>query len=335
MKTATASFLLIVTASSAFASGPSALACLSATDAKDCLAGVAKMALASEKSTESRIEGYASLLTSLAKTAVRRDDVFTAATVDESAPIYSRWSLAVARRTYALRFGISDTAMIDPERIEALAMLLRNRRDGFERLTIAWTACEAREDAPPATMAKWDGVLDRLCRMDASDAEALDKGFPGLATMATPLFNAYNRDDQALRQSLAASVDMLFGYEVVLAKKLSAKEREGIHMVLTFGHLFNAMALATSGHRHQSVKAIEVSLDYLRKAPSISRAPEFQMVTTLLSWIYAKAGMRNEAMKAVSESLVQVDRGRSGSGGDKATAIATAIETLRVLESTH
>lgn len=247
--------------------------------------------------------------------------------------IYSRWSLAVARKTYALRFGISDAAVDDLERIEALATLLRSRRDGFERLAIAWTACEAREDAPPAIMAKWDGVLDRLCRMDDSDADALDKGFPGLATMAAPLVNAYNRDEKVLRQSLAASVDMLSGYEAALTKKLSAKEREEIHMVLVFGHLFNAMALATAGHRQLSAKAIEVSLDHLRKAPSISKAPEFQMVTTLASWIYAKAGMRNEAMKAVTESLVKVDRGRSSSGGDKATAIATAIETLRVLES--
>lgn len=335
MKTAMIALLLAVAACSTFAADHSASACLAAADSKDCLAGVALAALAKDKSAESRVDGYASLLSSLAKAGVRRDDVFAAGTDDESAPVYSRWSLAVARRTYALRFETGDAGIDDPGRIEAMAILLRGGRDGLERLMVIWSACEAREGASPLALAKWDGVLDRLCRMDGADADALEKGFPGMSAMAAPVVDAYNRDDQALRRSLAASLDTLSRYESALSGKMSGKDREGIHGILVIGHLFNASALATAGYRQASAKAVEVCLGHLRKAPTIGKIPEFHMVETLASWIYAKAGMRDEAMKAVRESLAKADRMRNGSGGDKATTIATAIETLRVLESTR
>ena len=102
MRSATTTLLLLLTVSSALAAGPKASSCLSVPDAKDCLAGVAKATLALEKSPESRADGFASLISSLAKAGVRRDDIFSAATDDGAAPVYSRWSLAVARRAYAL-----------------------------------------------------------------------------------------------------------------------------------------------------------------------------------------------------------------------------------------
>ena len=132
MRSATTALLMILAVSSALAAGPKASSCLSVPDAKDCLAGLAKATLASEKSPESRADGYASLVSSMAKAGVRRDDIFSAATDDGAAPNYSRWSLAVARRTYALHFGIGDSSVDSPQRIEALADLLRGRRDGME-----------------------------------------------------------------------------------------------------------------------------------------------------------------------------------------------------------
>jgi len=57
------------------------------------------------------------------------------------------------------------------------------------------------------------------------------------------------------------------------------------------------------------------------------------MVLTQASWIYAKAGMRDEAMGSLRKSLAHVDGGRNVSDGDKVTAIATGIETLGALES--
>ena len=335
MKTPIVALLLAIVACSTLAADRTAISCLDEADAKDCLTSVALAALARDKSAESRIDGYASLLSSLAKAGVRRDDVFVAGVDDASAPVYSRWSLAVARRTYALRFETGDSGVDDPGRIEALATLLRGRRDGIDRLMVIWTACEAREGASPSALAKWDGVLDRLCRMDFSDGDALENGFPGMSSMAAPIVDAYNRDEQALRRSLAASLDTLSRYEATLSGKMSSTVREEIHATLSIGYIFNASALATAGHRKASAKAVEMCLNHLRKAPTIGSSSELHMVSALASWIYAKAGMREEAMKVVRDSLAKADRVRSGSGGSKATTIATAIETLRVLESTR
>ena len=332
MNARTIALLLALATSTAFAAGLKASPCLSIEDPKECLVGVAVAALATEKSPESRLDGIASLLTSMAKAEVRRDDLFSAANDDETAPIYSRWSLAVARRTYAQRFGIDSAALDSVQRIEALAELLRERRDGPERLMIAWTACEAREGESPEAIAKWDGALDRLCRIDASDSDAMEKGLPGLSALAATVVDAYNRDEADLRRSIATSLDILAEYEKALDRKMPSTEREAIQGMLAFGHLLNATALAIAGHGTGSTKAVWLSLNHLSKVPTMSNAPEFQMALTQVPWIYAKAGMRDEAMAALRKSLARID-GKMVSGGDRATAIGTSIETLQTLET--
>lgn len=334
MNARTIALVMSLATSTALAAGPKAVPCLSAQDAKDCLAGVAIAALATEKSPESRLDGTASLLSSLAKAGVRRGDLLSAARDNEAAPIYSRWSLAVARRTYALRHGIDSAPLDSPQRIEALAELLRGRLDGMDRLMLAWTACEAREGETPDVIAKWDGTLDRMCRIDASDFDAMEKGLPGLSALGATVVNAYNRDELSLRRSIAASLGVLSEYEKALDRKMPATERETIQGVLAIGHLLNATALAISGQGSEAAKAIEISLGHLAKAPTLGRATEFQMALTQASWIYAKAGMREEAFSALRKSLARVDE-RGMSGGDRATAIGISIETLRTLESVH
>lgn len=213
-----------------------------------------------------------------------------------------------------------------------MAELLRGRRDGLERLPLAWAACEAREGESPEALAKWGGTLDRLCRLDASDLDAMEKGLPGLSSLGATVVDAYNRDEASLRRSIATSLDVLSEYEKALDRKMPATEREALQGMLSIGHLFNATALAISGHGTGAAKAIEISLGHLAKAPNLGRASEFQLALTQASWIYAKAGMREEALAALRKSLARVD-GRGMSGGDRATAIGTSIETLRTLES--
>lgn len=55
-------------------------------------------------------------------------------------------------------------------------------------------------------------------------------------------------------------------------------------------------------------------------------------LAVLSSWVYAKAGLRSEAMKRVRDSLIKADGLPKGSGGDRVAVIAVAIETLRLLE---
>lgn len=328
----TIALLLTLATSTAFASGPNAASCLSAPDAKECLASIAVAALAADKSPESRVDGMASLLFSLAKTGVRRDNLFSTANNEETAPIYSRWFLAVARRTYAMRYDIESATLDSPQRIEALAELLRRHRDGLDRLLIIVNACEAREGEPPDAVAKWAGTLDRLCRIAATDSDAMEKGLPGLSAFAATLVDSYNRDEPALRRSIAASLDVLSGYEKALNRKIPPTRREAVQFILAIGNLFNATALAISGHGEEAGKAIGISLENLAQAPTLGNAPELQIALTQASWIYAKAGMRKEALSALRKSLARIDR-RSVSGGDRATAIGVAIETLRILES--
>ena len=332
MNLRTISLVLTLATSTAFATGPKAIPCLSAPDAKDCLAGVAIAALATEKSPESRVDSTASLLSSLAKAGVRRDDLFSAAKDDETAPISSRWLLAVARRTYALRHGIDSAALESPQRIEALAELLRGRSDGLERLILAWDACEAREGETPDAIAKWEGTLDRLCRIDVSESGAMERGLPKLSSLGASVVDAYNRDEDSLRRSIAASLGALSEYEKALDLKIPPTEREVIQSTLAIGYMLNATALAISGHGAASTKAIEISLGHLAKAQALGRASEFHLVLSQASWIYAKAGMRDEALAALRKSLARVD-GRGMSGGDSATAIGISIETLCTLES--
>ena len=332
MNARTIALLLTLATSSALAAGPKAAPCLTVPDPKDCLAGVAIAALATEKSPESRVDGTASLISSMAKAGVRRDDLFSAAKDDEAAPIYSRWSLAVARRTYALRYGIDSAALESPQRIEALADLLRGRGDGLEKLILASAACEAREGEAPDAIAKWDGTLDRLCRIDASDSDAMGIGLPGSSALWVPVVDAYNRDDASLRRSIAASLGVLSEYEKALDRKMPATAREGLQGILAIGHLVNASALAISGDGAGAAKAIEISLGHFAKAPTLGKTSEFQMFLMQAPWIYAKAGMRAQALASLRKSLARVD-GRGVSGGDRATAIGISIETLRILES--
>lgn len=323
---------LSMVASTAFAAVPKATPCLSSQDSKNCLASVAAAALASEKSSESRTEGYASLITSLAKADVQRDDIFLAAVDDASAPIQARWILAVARRTYALRFGISNPVIDTPQRIETLADLLRKRGDGSERLTVAWTACEAREGESPVAIAKWEGALDRLCKLDDTDANDLKNEVSSILAMAAPMVDAYNRDNKALDHSIAASLIVLAEYEKMLNRRMPVQEREVIQGLLALGRMINATALATSGQRTEAEKAVDVLLEQIRKAPKFSNSPVFQIVMAQVPWIYAKSGLHNRAIGTVRESLVRIDDGKKLSNEEKALAIGMVIEALRLLE---
>lgn len=67
MRSATTTLFIILAASSALAASPMASSCLLAPDAKDCLVSVAKAALTTEKFPDSRAEGFASLISSMAK----------------------------------------------------------------------------------------------------------------------------------------------------------------------------------------------------------------------------------------------------------------------------
>jgi hypothetical protein len=333
MKVRSIALALSLVASTAFAVVPKASPCLSSQDSKNCLASVAAAVLASEKSPGSRTEGYASLITSLAKADVRRDDIFFAAMDDVSAPIQARWILAVARRTYALHFGISDPVIDTPQRIEVLADLLRKQRgDGFERLTVAWTACEAREGASPVAIAKWEGVLDRLCKLDDIDENALKNEVSVILFMAAPMVDAYNRDSKALDRSIAASLIVLAEYEKMLSLKMTVQEREAIQSLLALGRMINATALAISGQRTEAGKAVGVLLEQIRKTPKFSNPPGSQIVLAQVPWIYAKLGMHNKVIGGVRESLARVDGGRTVSNEDKALAIGMVIEALRLLE---
>jgi hypothetical protein len=197
-------FLLALTTSSVFAAGPKASSCLRSQNAKECLADVAITSLAKERSPESRVSGIAALISSLAKAGVRRDVLLSAEEDEDTAPGNSRWSLAVSRRTYALSNGLNSDALESPQRLEVLAELLRKRGDGLDRLWIVWDACDAREGAAPEAVAKWDGTLDRLCALDQSDIEALEKTLPGISDSASALVESYNRDEAALKRSIAA-----------------------------------------------------------------------------------------------------------------------------------
>ena len=61
MKSRTIAIPITLTTSTAFAAGPKAAPCLSAPDAVECLADVAIAALATERSSESRVDGMAGM----------------------------------------------------------------------------------------------------------------------------------------------------------------------------------------------------------------------------------------------------------------------------------
>lgn len=328
----TLALLLVLATSSAFAAGTKAASCLYAKDQKGCFADVAIAALATEKSPEARVDGTASLLTSLAKSGVRRDELLSAARDEEKAPSYSRWALSLARRTYALRYRIDSSAMDSPQHIEEQAALLRGQRDGLQRLMLAWAACAAREGEEASTIAKWNGTLDRLCRVDASDSVAMEKDFTGLTALAAAMMDAYNHDEASFIRSIAASRIVLSTYDKELKRKMSTSERESIQGILIVGNMLHATALSISNQREEAVKAFELSIGHLAKAPSLGRLPEFQMISAQGAWIYARAGMRPKALAVIRNTLSRIEGG-GVPGGESAMAIGNLIEALRILES--
>ena len=320
--------------STALAAGPKAASCLLSRDAKECLANVAIVSLAKERSADSRVDGAESLLSSFVKAGVRRDNLLSAFKAEEDAAIYPRWSLAVARRTYALHHGIDSDVVESPQHIEALGGLLRKRGDGLDRLWLIWDACEAREGEAPEAIAKWDGTLDRLCTIDRSDVEALEKSLPGISDSAIAMVAAYNRDEVTLKRSISASLDTLSKLGIALNRKMSPSERAAFQVVLGLGHMFNATALAIHGNGRESAMAIEEALRHLSTVPAFARTSVLPLAFAQATWIYAKANMREKSLVSISKLLVHLD-GPRVSSADKATAIGIAIEALQILESSR
>jgi hypothetical protein len=330
----TIALLLGLFSSIAFAAGPKPVSCLSSADVKGCLADFAIAALAKERSAELRVDGTESLLSSFAKAGLRRDDLLIAAKDEVDAPIYSRWSLAVARRTYALHHGIDSDLAESPQHIEFLGGLLRKRGDGLDRLWLIWDACEAREGEAPEAIAKWNGTLDRLCTIDRFDVEALEKSLPGISDSALALVAAYNRDEITLKRSMSASLDTLSKLGTALNRKMSPSERAAFQVVMGLGHMFNATALAIHGNGGESTLAIEEALRQLSTVPAFARTSALPLAYAQATWIYAKAYMREKSLASIRKLLFRLD-GPRVSSADKATAIGVAIEALQLLESSR
>ena len=110
--------------------------------------------------------------------------------------------------------------------------------------------------------------------MDGSDADALENEIYGLSAMTAPIVAAYNDDEQALRITIAISIDMLDRYEQSLSKRMTAQEREGIRGILFFGYMLNAMALRRTTEQGKAAsEAAKIALDNFRKAPSAAKNP--------------------------------------------------------------
>lgn len=320
-----------------YSADQSATACLYSADSSKCLADKAFKLLSAEKNAAFRVNGYTSLISALTKAGLRRDDIFTASDSGdlESASMTERWSLSIARRGYAMRFLDAETGLESLEKLEAIASLLRSRVDGFERLQIIDSACETREGIPANTLVKWEGLLDRLCRIDPSDMEAMEKEFPGLSMMASPMVDAYNKDSKSLGNSLSVSFEVLAQYETLLQGKTTQKEREAMRGALFLGHFMNAIALATANQGASANKALDTAMGHLAKAPSLVKSPEFASFIAYESWIKAKTGHREDAIKSVHKTLNRVDRMHKVPASEKVLAIATSIETLDILNSEH
>ena len=311
----------------------SATACLKASDPSECLIAVATTRLKNEKSSEERIDGYASLITSLAKSDIRKDDLFNQAIDDESAPAKSRWSLMLARKVYATRFNISNADIETPQKIENLANSLRAKYDGIDRMMIVWDSCEAREGEKVEALKSWGGVLDRLCKLDASDVDSLEKEIPGMSAMTMPMIDAYNRDERALSESIQRSLKVLDGYQNLVEKSRTKTDKEAFRGIIAMGHWFNAIALATSGSANASTKAMDIALAQLSEASIGKRSIESQLMVANASWIYAKAGAQEKAKKSIGSALKDLDKARGGSVSDRAAVIGMVIEALHELKS--
>ena len=324
---------LAITAAPCRAGGNSVSGCLETRDPSVCLIEAAASRLAKGADSESLSEGYEALLMALARTGVRRDDVFYKSGNVAGASLMRQWQLAVARRGYLLSLVTPSTARADePAKLEALASVLRPRLDGAELIVFVGSACESREGLPERVVAGWNGMADRMCGFYPEEAERLNNVLPGLPLMLGPLMSAYWRDDERLRMSLPAALDVLSRYTEALAdKKLTKSERDAIRMSVFMGNLMNATAFAMVGQTGNAETALRqalTSLKLLRK----KEAAELAVSAAQMSWVMAKAGMRNEAVKWVRDSLGRVDTEKKMPLGDQAAVISSCVETLFVLK---
>lgn len=325
-------FALSLATTSALGAQP-ASSCLSKADPKNCLANFAISSLAKDKNAGSRIAGAAALITTLAKANMRRDDILTMVKDDEMASILARWTLAVSRNTYIFRFELPLETQESNTRLNIIGQHLRSSTIGMDRFTVILAACEAMNKESKQAQEKWNGALDDFCSMNQSDADAIEREFPNLSVVTKPLVAAYQKDSVELGNSLGASIKIISDYQNLLTDKLPSKDREFIHTMIFLGHIFNAWALATANHGVPAVKALELAMKYSDEKPSIDQAKEFQVIKSMMSWIYAKAGMREEALKMIKTSLHNIDRNKNSAGGEIAAVLALAIETLHELEA--
>lgn len=322
----TAAVLSLALAATAMAGGSTD--CLSTERPMDCLADRANEFAQSEKSATLRAEGYESLLLALSKAGIRKDGVFNDSAGAEVEDASTRWRLGVARRVYALNFLQDDSNLASVNRSYATAVAIKEHEKGFERLAIIWTACEAREATPRSKMARWEGALDRLCSLSRSDAEALDEEIPSLAIIAAPMIDAYNRNLDAMKRSMAISNELLSEYGILLDKASTDDGRTAIRLLIAIGHALNASAFALVDMPDEAAKEVKAATDSLAKLPMTGKDPTLDLINSYLSWAMAKAGMHAQAMGEVRTILSNVDSNNDMDSGDKALALAECIEIL-------
>ncbi|MBK7654603.1 MAG: hypothetical protein IPJ18_05190 [Betaproteobacteria bacterium] len=263
---------------------------------------------------------------------MRRDDVFAESGKPFSGPLARQWRLTVARRSYALKYMPAAASPGETATIEAFAAALAPRLDGIDLAMMVGAACEAGEGATPEVAARWEGLIDRLCRFSPSDEERMDSVVPGLSAMVAPLIAAYRKDDDALSVALPASFKILAGYESILSDKRMAKsQRETVRGLIAFGYLMDATAFAITGHSKQAGDAIGMVRNHLGKASLLADDPFFAAVAAQMSWVLAKAGLKAEALAQMRDTLRRVDRqGNMGVAG-QVSAISWCIETLAII----
>ena len=323
---------LAITAAPCRAGGNSVSGCLETKYPSACLIDAAASRLAKGTDGESLSEGYEALLMALARTGIRRYDVFSKSGNVAGASLLRQWQLAVARRSYLLaHFAPSTAPDDDPAKLEALALALRPRFDGAELIVFVGSACESREGLPERVVAGWNGMADRLCGFFPEDAERLNNVMPGLPRMLGPLIGAYWRDDERLRMSLPGALEVLARYTDALAdKKLTKAERDAVRRTIFIGNLLNATAFAMAGQPANAETALKPALIALKLLPK-KEASELAVSAAQMSWVMAKAGMRDDAVKWVRDSLGRVDTENKMPLADQAAVISSCVETLFVL----
>lgn len=319
----------------AIATTQSVAECLVKPNAVDCMALSAFRRIESLPAGESKVEGYAALLTAMVSAKYQNEEIFLASrnARNGTSLAVQTWSLLLARQNYALTFRVPIN---DPTELELLMSLTEpTRRIAGDKINaMVGQACESYRTGPRGAFKSWLEFLQQQCSLSRAEIEASDSETIGVVSLSLPLIFGYRGDQDATREAVSLSRRTIESFRSVAAQlPPTGKDRDNLERLIFVGHSTNATALAMSRQRDLARVELDLALKALRKNKRLMNDSEFAASASFVSWVMAELGPSKDAQRQIEQILKSADRNGFMSVKEQADAIVGCIEAVQMLRA--